>query len=274
MVVRLQASVAYYLMSDNRRRMPSSAYLRADMTEAGDVTSTRHPGKHACYCCCSAVAAACYGCSIAMQNSGGLPQSCHAGQGGNAQQQSPMHTAARYRAWHSNPALSACVPRALAMCTLSLTCMARQTAMDPPCQAKDVRVETPHMKNLLHVATHQCRWSDCHTKHRSQLQLPMTCRSPVSHDASICTACTAKQGAAETCCTPVNIPSEGIPRTLTSNSESYLMKPCIMQYITDRLNPEIKPCQVLPCRCATFQYETKQYKCTNSKVSGPSSVDH
>ncbi|KAL3150535.1 Serine/threonine-protein kinase SIK1 [Trebouxia sp. C0010 RCD-2024] len=39
-----KASVAYYLMSDNRRRMPSSAYLRADMTEAGDVTSSRHPG--------------------------------------------------------------------------------------------------------------------------------------------------------------------------------------------------------------------------------------
>ncbi len=30
----LQATVAYYLMSDNRRRMPSSAYLRAELTEA------------------------------------------------------------------------------------------------------------------------------------------------------------------------------------------------------------------------------------------------
>ena len=64
MGLRLQASVAYYLMSDNRRRMPSSAYLRADMTEAGDVTSSRHPGKHACYCCCSAVAAAAMGVAL------------------------------------------------------------------------------------------------------------------------------------------------------------------------------------------------------------------
>ncbi len=31
-----QASVAYYLMSDNRRRMPSDAYLRAELTEAHD----------------------------------------------------------------------------------------------------------------------------------------------------------------------------------------------------------------------------------------------
>ncbi len=30
----LQATVAYYLMSDNRRRMPSSAYLRSAFTEA------------------------------------------------------------------------------------------------------------------------------------------------------------------------------------------------------------------------------------------------
>ena len=29
-----QASVAYYLMADNRRRMPSSAYLKEEMTEA------------------------------------------------------------------------------------------------------------------------------------------------------------------------------------------------------------------------------------------------
>jgi hypothetical protein len=33
----LQASVAYYLMADNRRRMPSSAYLREEMTEATDA---------------------------------------------------------------------------------------------------------------------------------------------------------------------------------------------------------------------------------------------
>ncbi len=31
-----QASVAYYLMADNRRRMPSSAYLKEEMTEATD----------------------------------------------------------------------------------------------------------------------------------------------------------------------------------------------------------------------------------------------
>ena len=42
--VHMQASVAYYLMSDNRRRMPSSAYLRAEMTEIIDVTSSRHSG--------------------------------------------------------------------------------------------------------------------------------------------------------------------------------------------------------------------------------------
>ena len=28
--------MAYYLMSDNRRRMPSDAYLRAELTEAHD----------------------------------------------------------------------------------------------------------------------------------------------------------------------------------------------------------------------------------------------
>ncbi|KAL4448458.1 hypothetical protein ABPG75_005677 [Micractinium tetrahymenae] len=32
-----KASVAYYLMADNRRRMPSSAYLKEEMTEATDV---------------------------------------------------------------------------------------------------------------------------------------------------------------------------------------------------------------------------------------------
>lgn len=39
-----KASVAYYLMSDNRRRMPSSAYLRAEMTETSDTTTSRHAG--------------------------------------------------------------------------------------------------------------------------------------------------------------------------------------------------------------------------------------
>ncbi|PSC70383.1 SNF1-related kinase catalytic subunit alpha KIN10 [Micractinium conductrix] len=33
-----KASVAYYLMADNRRRMPSSAYLKEEMTEATDVS--------------------------------------------------------------------------------------------------------------------------------------------------------------------------------------------------------------------------------------------
>lgn len=33
--------------------MPSSAYLRAEMTEASDVTSSRHPGMNpCCRCCC------------------------------------------------------------------------------------------------------------------------------------------------------------------------------------------------------------------------------
>ena len=32
-----QAAVAYHLLADNRRRMPSSAYLKEEMTEAGDV---------------------------------------------------------------------------------------------------------------------------------------------------------------------------------------------------------------------------------------------
>eukprot|EP00884_Botryococcus_braunii_P009517 jgi/Botrbrau1/18567/Bobra.0367s0013.1 len=32
-----KATVTYYLMADNRRRMPSSAYLRAELTEANDV---------------------------------------------------------------------------------------------------------------------------------------------------------------------------------------------------------------------------------------------
>lgn len=45
MVASVQASVAYYLMSDNRRRMPSSAYLRAEMTETSDTTTSRHAGK-------------------------------------------------------------------------------------------------------------------------------------------------------------------------------------------------------------------------------------
>ena len=35
-ILMRQATVAYYLMSDNRRRMPSDAYLRAELTEAHD----------------------------------------------------------------------------------------------------------------------------------------------------------------------------------------------------------------------------------------------
>ena len=30
----MQATVAYYLIADNKRKMPSSAYLQAEMTEA------------------------------------------------------------------------------------------------------------------------------------------------------------------------------------------------------------------------------------------------
>lgn len=36
-----KATVAYQLMADNRRRMPSSAYLKEEMTEAGEVASGR-----------------------------------------------------------------------------------------------------------------------------------------------------------------------------------------------------------------------------------------
>ena len=42
LVGAMQASVTYYLLSDNRRRMPSSAYLRAEMSEG---PSNRHAGK-------------------------------------------------------------------------------------------------------------------------------------------------------------------------------------------------------------------------------------
>lgn len=42
-----QASVAYYLMADNRRRMPSSAYLKEEMTEATDVNLQYPSGEHA-----------------------------------------------------------------------------------------------------------------------------------------------------------------------------------------------------------------------------------
>ena len=33
----VQATVAYYLIADKKRRMPSSAYLRAELTEAHDA---------------------------------------------------------------------------------------------------------------------------------------------------------------------------------------------------------------------------------------------
>lgn len=38
----VQATVAYYLMADNRRRMPSSAYLKEEMTEGGDALALQH----------------------------------------------------------------------------------------------------------------------------------------------------------------------------------------------------------------------------------------
>ncbi|GAB4817310.1 hypothetical protein N2152v2_004356 [Parachlorella kessleri] len=39
----LRATVTYYLMADNRRRMPSSAYLKEEMTEAGEMQQLQHP---------------------------------------------------------------------------------------------------------------------------------------------------------------------------------------------------------------------------------------
>lgn len=41
-----QATVAYYLMQDNRRRMPSSAYLRAELSEASDAAHSYPSGAH------------------------------------------------------------------------------------------------------------------------------------------------------------------------------------------------------------------------------------
>lgn len=40
----MQATVAYYLMQDNRRRMPSSAYLRAELSEASDAAHSYPSG--------------------------------------------------------------------------------------------------------------------------------------------------------------------------------------------------------------------------------------
>ena len=40
----MQATVAYFLMADNRRRMPSSAYLRAELTEAHQAHQGYPPG--------------------------------------------------------------------------------------------------------------------------------------------------------------------------------------------------------------------------------------
>ena len=36
--------MAYYLMQDNRRRMPSSAYLRAELSEASDAAHSYPSG--------------------------------------------------------------------------------------------------------------------------------------------------------------------------------------------------------------------------------------
>ena len=54
----LQATVAYFLMADNRRRMPSSAYLRAELTEAHQAHQGYPPGAAllCCLLCCTALA--------------------------------------------------------------------------------------------------------------------------------------------------------------------------------------------------------------------------
>ena len=41
--------MAYYLMQDNRRRMPSSAYLRAELSEASDAAHSYPSGAHPCH---------------------------------------------------------------------------------------------------------------------------------------------------------------------------------------------------------------------------------
>lgn len=46
----VQASVAYYLMADNRRRMPSSAYLKEEMTEATDPGLAAFPSGAPSWC--------------------------------------------------------------------------------------------------------------------------------------------------------------------------------------------------------------------------------
>ena len=55
---RMQATVAYFLMADNRRRMPSSAYLRAELTEAHQAHQSYPPGAALLCCspCCTALA--------------------------------------------------------------------------------------------------------------------------------------------------------------------------------------------------------------------------
>ena len=54
----MQATVAYFLMADNRRRMPSSAYLRAELTEAHQAHQGYPPGAPplCCLLCCTALA--------------------------------------------------------------------------------------------------------------------------------------------------------------------------------------------------------------------------
>ena len=54
----MQATVAYFLMADNRRRMPSSAYLRAELTEAHQAHQGYPPGAPLLCCplCCAALA--------------------------------------------------------------------------------------------------------------------------------------------------------------------------------------------------------------------------
>lgn len=46
----MQATVAYYLIADRRRRMPSSSYLRAELTEAHDASHQYPQGVLLCLC--------------------------------------------------------------------------------------------------------------------------------------------------------------------------------------------------------------------------------
>ena len=55
----MQATVAYFLMADNLRRMPSSAYLRAELTEAHQAHQGYPPGAPLLCCSLCSTARAC-----------------------------------------------------------------------------------------------------------------------------------------------------------------------------------------------------------------------